>query len=195
MRKLAALTFISLDGVMQAPSHPEEDGSNNFRQGGWATPYWEEVMEQVATEAMAEPYDLLLGRKTYEMFADHLSKSDDQEGESSKLNSAKKYVVTNSLENLGWNNSVPVSGDLVNGISQLKAQKGPLLQVHGSWQLLQGLFNLGLVDELRLWTFPVVIGVGKRLFEQGLEPTEFELVKTGSTKNGVVMSIHRRMNN
>lgn len=190
MRELALLTFTTLDGVMQAPSQPEEDFSGDFKHGGWARPYWDEVMEQVHEVAMAEPYDLLLGRKTYELFAPHFSEADDREA--GPLNKARKYVLTNTLKALDWNNAVPVAGDIAAQVIRLKAQDGPLLQVHGSWQLIQALLANDLVDEIRLWTFPVVVGSGKRLFSQPLDNRQLRLVRSKTTSNGVVMSIYRR---
>ena len=185
MRELAILTFVTLDGVMQAVRSQEEDTSDGFVHGGWASDYWEEVMEQVREEAMAVPYDLLIGRTTYEMFA--ASPNADS------MRDATKYVVTSNLANLSWDNSVHVHGDIVTEISKLKAQEGPLLQVHGSWQLIQTLIAHDLVDEFRLWIFPVVVGSGKRLFDQVDIKKSFELIKTRATSNGVVMCIYRHV--
>jgi dihydrofolate reductase len=192
MRELAILTFVTLDGVMQAPAQPEEDFSGDFKHGGWATPYWDEVMEQVYEEAMVTPYDLLLGRKTYEIFAPHFADLADGSAEASILNKAKKYVVTKTLKNLTWQNSIPIGGDIAAEVAQLKQQDGPLLQVHGSWQLIQTLLSNDLVDEFRLWTFPVLTGSGKRLFSQGHAQKRLTLVKSRTTSNGAVMSIYRR---
>ena len=188
MRKLAILTFLTLDGVMQAPKLPEEDLSNGFKHGGWGDKYWDEVMAQVGQEAMAEPYDLLLGRKTYELFAAHNSKESD----SNVLNQLTKYVVTNSLSELDWQNSVLITGDAIEEVKKLKSQNGLLLQVHGSWQLIQDLLINDLVDEFRLWIFPVVVGNGKRLFPVDSKPNDLTLVKSKITPNGVVMCIYKR---
>lgn len=133
MRKLAILTFQTLDGVVQAPSVPEEDLSGGFTQGGWANECWDDVMEQVAREAMAVPYDLLLGRITYHILASGFAKSAGDNALAKKLNAAKKYVVTSTLEQLKWQNSEKITGDIVAEISRLKEQDGPLLQVHGGW--------------------------------------------------------------
>lgn len=189
MRKLAILTFVTLDGVMQAPGAPEEDCSGGFGHGGWAVPFWEEVMGQVMAEAMAEPYDLLLGRKTYESFATHWPEAGDNPI-ANTLNSATKYVVTSTLAKLEWNNSIPITGDAVAEISRLKKQDGPPLQVHGSWQLIQTLIAHQLIDEFRLWTFPVVVGSGKRLFSQETVSEDLSLEKTQSCSNGTIMSIY-----
>ena len=169
MRKLVILTFQTLDGVMQAPSDPKEDLSGGFTQGGWASECWGEVMEQVGREAMAEPYDLLLGRTTYESFASSFSNTDNNNLTAEKLNNAKEYVVTSNPRQLQWQNAEQITGDIAAEISRLKEQDGPLLQVHGSWQLIQTLLAHSLIDEYRLWTFPVVVGAGKRLFADGCQ--------------------------
>ncbi len=192
MRNLATLTFLTLDGVMQAPVLPEEDLSGGFKHGGWSVDYFDEVMAQVNEEAMAAPIDLLFGRKTYELFAAHWPNVGDDDPHARILNSATKFVVTSTLNKLEWNNSKPITGDIAAEVSRLKEQDGPLLQVHGSWQLIQTLLAHELIDEFRLWTFPVVVGPGKRLFGQGTVPTSFTLVKTKTTSNGVMMSIYRR---
>ena len=175
---------------MQAPGHPEEDTSCGFSHGGWSAKYWDEVMEQVMEEAMAAPYDLLLGRKTYQIFAAHWPHADDTVAR--KLNSATKYVATSTLSELEWENSVKITGDMAEEVARLKNEDGSLLQIHGSWQLIQTLLSHELIDEFRLWTFPVVVGSGKRLFSQGTVPTGFTLTKQDATSNGVMMSIYRR---
>lgn len=192
MRDLAILEFVTLDGVMQAPSQPDEDTTGGFTGGGWARGCWEDVMAQVMTEAMAEPYDLLLGRTTWDLFASTFPQAPSDNPVAGRLNAARKYVVTSGTDLTPWDNSVAITGDVVSEIKQLKAQSGPLLQVHGSWQLVQTLLSAGLVDEYRLWTFPVVVGSGKRLFETGALPSELRLVKSASTTSGATMSIYRR---
>ncbi len=192
MRDLAILTFLTLDGVMQSPSGPEEDPSDGFTHGGWARSCWDDVMEHVMQEAMAEPYDLLLGRKTYESFAAHFPHAGN-DPHVEKLNNATKYVATSTLSNLEWKNSMPISGDIAQEIAHLKSQDGRLLQVHGSWQLIQTLLSHGLIDEFRLWTFPAIVGCGKRLFAQGAVPTDLRLVKSGACSSGATMSIYRRV--
>ncbi len=193
MRKLAILIFQTLDGVMQAPSAPEEDFSGDFTQGGWANECWAEVMEQVGREAMAEPYDLLLGKTTYESFASFFSNAGSDNPTAEKLNNAKKYVVTSSLKELQWKNSQKISGDIPAEISRLKEQDGPLLQVHGSWQLIQTLLTNELIDEFRLWTFPVVVGSGKRLFADGTMPTKMKLTKFETCPSGAFMNFWRQV--
>lgn len=191
MRELAILTFVTLDGVMQAPGHQDEDRSGGFIHGGWCTNFWREVMEQVMAEAMANPYDLLLGRKTYETFATHWPNAGDNPV-ANRLNNATKYVVTSTLNTFEWKNSKRISGDIVSEISRIKTQDGPLLQVHGSCELIQTLLSHQLIDEFRLWTFPLVVGAGKRLFGQNSIPTNLTLVKANTTSNGVAMGIYRR---
>jgi len=185
MRKLAILTFITLDGVMQAPKMPEEDMSGGFNSAGWADPYWDEVMDLVATEAMDVPYDVLFGRNTYDVFSAHATENHPMHG-------FKKYVVTSKPENLEWNNSTAITGDIAAEVKMLKQQDGPLLQVHGSCELIQTLLENDLVDELRLWIFPVVLGAGKRLFGSGSIPAKFNLMKTDSTPKGVIMGLYER---
>lgn len=148
-------------------------------------------MEQVGIEAMSQPYDLLLGRKTYEAFAAHWANAEESPP-ANMLNNATKYVVTKTLDNLDWQHSIPITGDIAVEVAKLKEQDGHLLQVHGSWQLNQLLLANDLVDEFRLWTFPVTVGSGKRLFADGVAPNNLKLVKTEITSNGVVMGIYRR---
>lgn len=193
MRELAAITFLTIDGVMQSPSSPQEDASGGFTDGGWAAPYWEAVMAQVREEAMSEPYDMLFGRRTYEIFAHHRPNADNENPETKRMNEATKYVASNTLRELEWQNSVLVSGDVPKEIGRLKKLDGPLIQAHGSGELIGSLLAANLVDELRLWTFPVVVGAGKRLFGSNASLGTFTLAKTAPTSNGVVMSIYRRI--
>ena len=193
MRELAILSFVTLDGVMQSPTSPEEDPSGGFRGGGWGAPYWAEVMPQVYAEAMSEPYDLLFGRKTYDVFASHWPNVGSEDPVAARLNGGRKYVVTRSESRpLAWAESTRISGDVVAEIARLKSGDGPLIQVHGSVELIQTLLAHELIDEFRLWTFPVVVGGGKRLFADGVAPGNLKLVRTGSTGNGVVMAVYRR---
>jgi len=191
MRKLAVLTFLTLDGVMQAPVQPDEDISGGFKHGSWSLKYLEEVMVQVNEEVMAQPIDFLFGRKTYQSFAAHFPKVHN-EPHADKFNNATKYVVTSTLKKLDWKNSLRLTGDIAAEVAILKKQNGPMLQIHGSSKLIQTLLSHDLVDEFRLWTFPVVVGSGKRLFDQGTLPINLELVKTKSTPSGVLMSIYKR---
>lgn len=191
MRELAILTFVTLDGVMQAPGRPDEDRSGGFDRGGWGTPYWEAVMAQVRREAMAAPYDMLFGRKTYELFAGHWPNA-DRDQTADMMNAAKKYVVSTTLNDLSWNNSELLTGDIPGEIAKLKAQDGPLLQVHGSSELIQTLLAHDLIDEFRLWVFPTIVGPGKRLFGERGAPASLELAKSEANPSGVVMTIYRR---
>ncbi len=185
MRELAILTFVSADGVMQAPKMQEEDPSGGFTQGGWANPCWDNVMESVGQNAMSEPYDVLLGRNTYDRFAPAFS------GSESPLDSATKYVVTSRPIDKAWKPTIEISGDVPAAIDALKAEDGPLLQVHGSHGLVQLLLQHGLIDEYRIWTFPVVLGSGKRLFGDGAAPANIVLQTSEALTSGAVMSIYR----
>ncbi len=187
MRELAILTFVTLDGVMQAPAEAREDRSGAFTGAGWAKPYWDDVMAQVGRTAMAQPYDMLLGRRTYDIF----KRAASQDDESGPMDKAKKYVVTSSPDSLGWINAHGVSGNISAEVGKLKQQDGPLLQVHGSWQLIQLLQAQDLIDEYRLWTFPVTLGQGKRLFAEGGPARAFDLIRSEPTGNGTQMSIYR----
>lgn len=191
MRDLAILTFVTLDGVMQSPSMAEEDPSDGFAQGGWAAPFWEETMPRVAATAMAVPYDILFGRKTYDVFAGHWPNAPKSD-QSDQLNQAQKHVVTSRPGTLPWQNSHPVTGNVVEAIRDLKRQDGPLLQVHGSAQLIQTLLANDLIDEFRLWTFPVVVGAGKRLFGTGARPGALTHVSSETLSNGVAGHTLRR---
>ena len=188
MRELAVLTFQTLDGVMQAPRLPDaEAAADGFEAGDWAAPYWDDVMEQVERVAMSAPYDVLLGRKTYQLFASSFPDAGDEH----PMNKAKKVVATSTLSKLSWNNSLPIKGDVATEVARLKREEGPLLQVHGSQQLIQTLLHHGLIDEFRIWTFPVVVGSGRRLFGERTAPATLELMRTEPTGSGAVMAIYR----
>ncbi|MFL5924762.1 MAG: dihydrofolate reductase family protein [Gaiellaceae bacterium] len=189
MRKLIVSTFLTLDGVMQAPGGPEEDDSDGFTLGGWSVNYWDEQMGQVIGETMSTPFDLLLGRKTYDIFAAYWPHATDEAG-AKPLNDATKYVASRSHRDLEWSNSVLIDGDAAEGVAALKKQDGPELQVHGSGNLIQTLLRHNLVDEYRLWTFPVVIGSGKRLFSDGTVPAALKLVDNKVSTTGVVIGTY-----
>ena len=189
MRKLIVNTFVSLDGVMQAPGGPEEDPSDGFEQGGWSFGYWDEQMGEAMGEFMGKPFDLVLGRKTYEIFAAHWPHS--QEDGAAELNGATKHVASTTLSQLDWENSHLIEGDVVAGLRALKEQDGPELQVHGSATLLQTLIGAGVVDEFRVWVFPLVLGKGKRLFGDGTVPEGLELVDAKVSSTGVIMTAYR----
>jgi dihydrofolate reductase len=190
MRKLIVSTFLTLDGVMQAPGGPEEDDSGGFAWGGWSVNYWDEPMGRVMGEAMAAPFDLLLGRRTYDIFAAHWPKAVDDPG-AKPLNDATKYVASRGRPSLDWGPSALIEGDAAEGVAALKRADGPELQVHGSGNLVQTLLRHGLVDEFRLWVFPVVIGSGKRLFADGAIPGGLELVESTASTTGVVIGTYR----
>jgi dihydrofolate reductase len=189
MRQLIAITQVSVDGVMQAPGGPEEDPSNGFTYGGWAMPYGDAALGRIIDETIAGEFDMLLGRRTYEIFAGYWP---HQTGTIAKaFNGATKYVVTRTLDQLGWNKSRRVSGDVVNEIRRLKASDGPVLHVWGSSELLQALIAADLIDEHRLWIAPVVLGQGKRLFGSSVPPRGLTLVETRSTPKGVLVNTYR----
>jgi dihydrofolate reductase len=190
MRKLVVNTFISLDGVMQAPGGPGEDPTGGFTHGGWSFNYWDEVMGQVMDAAMGTPYDLLLGRRTYEIFAAHWPHSTEEPAASS-LNAAHKYVASRTLEKAAWGPATLI-GDVPGEVAKLKAQDGVEIQVHGSSDLLQTLLKHDLADELRVWTFPVLLGGGKRLFGEGIAPGSLKLVSSTVSTSGVIIATYQR---
>jgi dihydrofolate reductase len=204
MRSLVVNTFLTLDGVMQAPGGPDEDPTGGFEQGGWGVTPWDDAMYARMGSLMDQPFDLLLGRKTYEIFAAHWphvgeGARDDRGGTGSEiddpaaaaLNDARKYVASRTLREVAWNNSVLLEGDVGDAVAALKQQDGPMIQVHGSSDLLQTLIARGFVDEYRLWFFPVVVGAGKRLFGDGVVPGSLQLVECETSPSGVVMTVYR----
>lgn len=198
MRKLIVATFVTLDGVMQAPGGPEEDTTGGFKYGGWTAGYWDEILGGVMGEQWAEPFDLLLGRKTYEIFAAYWPyvKSDTPDYQiADKLNSAKKYVASRTLKELDWNNSRLIKGDLVQEVKVLKEQDGPKLQVLGSSNLIQTLIKHDLVDEFRLMIFPLTLGTGKRLFGDGTIPAGLKLIDSKTSTTGVIVATYERAGN
>ena len=190
MRKLIVLTFMTLDGVMQAPGGPEEDPSGGFNYGGWTVPHFDNVLGNVMAEQMTPPFDLLLGRKTYDIFAAHWPQQDSEDAE--PLNMATKYVVSHEERALSWEPSHLITGDVVAEIQKLKSQDGPMLQVHGSNALIQTLLKNDLVDELWLKIFPIALGDGKRLFGDGTVPAAFALEESQTTPKGVVVASYKR---
>ncbi len=191
MRKLVVSTFLTLDGVMQAPGGPEEDPTEGFTHGGWSVNYWDDLMGQAMGEAMSRPFDLLLGRKTYEIFAAHWPHATDEPG-ADVLNSATKYVASRTLDAAEWQNSILLEGDVAEAVARLKEEDGPEIQVHGSGNLIQTLLEHDLVDEYRLWIFPVVLGAGKRLFADGAIPSGLKLVDSKSSTTGVLIATYER---
>jgi dihydrofolate reductase len=189
MRKITVLSFVTLDSVMQGPGGPEEDTSGNFTHGGWTVPYFDEFLGDVMTEQMSQPFDLLLGRKTFEIFASYWP---HHEEEGAEINRATKYVASNTLTAHAWEKSVFLSGDVADAIKQLKGGDGPDLQVHGSGELIQTLLAHDLVDEFWLKIFPVVLGTGKRLFGNGTIPAAYTLVDSKTSPSGVIIATLKR---
>lgn len=195
MRNIVANIFVTLDGVMQAPGGPEEDPTGGFKYGGWSVNYWDEMMAKVIMEAMVKPFDLLLGRKTYDIFAAHwpFVKNDPDKLNAmaaDKLNGARKYVVSRTLDQADWQNSTIIKGDAAKEILELKKQDGPEIQVHGSSNLIQTLLKNDLIDEVRVWTFPLTIGSGKRLFGEGTIPVGLKLLDCKVSTTGVSIATY-----
>ncbi len=189
MRELLVTTFLTLDGVMQAPGGPREDESGGFTQGGWSMNYWDGMMGQIMDEATSKPFAMVLGRTTYDIMAAYWPHASEEEG-AKPLNDATKYVASRGQPTLEWSNSVLIEGDAAEGIAALKKEDGPELQVHGSGNLVQTLMRNNLVDRYRLWVFPVVIGSGKRLFAEGTVPSGLKLVDSKVSTTGVVIGTY-----
>ena len=193
MSKLIVTTFLSLDGVMQAPGGPDEDRSGGFDQGGWLVPFADEDMMRSVVEWIGRADGFLLGRGTYEIFAAHWPRvTDPNDPVAHALNTLPKYVVSKTLNKVEWRNSSLIQGDVVEEIRKLKRRPGKELQVHGSAGLTQTLVENDLVDEYRLWSFPVVLGRGKRLFGSGAVPTTLKLVDSKTTSAGVAIHTYQR---
>jgi len=190
MRKLIASTFVSLDGIMQAPGGPEEDPTGGFAFGGWMFGYGDESMDISASGFDGKDRELVLGRRTYQIFEAYWPYQPDDHPIAKTLNAAKKRVASRTLTVLHWNISSLLHGDIVLAITALKAQPGPDLQVIGSGNLLQTLQAALLIDEYNVWTFPVVLGQGKRLFCETAKPSALRLVRSQVSSTGVVMSTY-----
>jgi dihydrofolate reductase len=188
MRTLAVNSFVSLDGVMQAPGGPAEDPTGGFTLGGWAVNYFDD--EMMAMVAESGPYELLLGRGTYEIFAAHWPF--DEGPIADHLNTTRKHVASTTLEKVDWNNSTLITGDVADYVRELKRQDGPEIQVHGSPGLIQTLLEYDLIDEYRLWIFPVVVGAGKRFFGDGTHPGALKLVNSKISSTGVTINTYER---
>lgn len=189
MRELLVTTFLTLDGVMQAPGGPEEDDSAGFSHGGWSVNYWDDQMGQVMGDIMAKPFDLVLGRRTYDIFAGYWPSAPPEAG-GAPLNAATKYVASRGRPNLTWEKSVHLAGDAGPAVAALKQTDGPGLQVHGSGDLIQTLLRDNLVDVFHLWVFPVLVGEGKRLFGAGTIPAGLKLVDSKVSSTGVVIGTY-----
>jgi dihydrofolate reductase len=202
MRKIVASAFVSLDGIMQAPGGPEEDPTGGFNYGGWATRHWDAGLEAAMTELFAQPFDLLLGRKTYDIFAAHwpFVETDPQASSFDKLNAdiaesfnrVTKYVATHSPDTLAWKNSRWLRKDAVATLRDLKKEDGPVLLIQGSSALIQDLLAADLIDEVRLLIFPLVFGRGKKFFGEGTLPAAFNCTKSAAAPSGVLIANYER---
>ncbi len=190
MRKIIAINQLTLDGVMQAPGGPEEDSRSEFNLGGWVRPFFgDDALFEAMDKTIAGKFDMLFGRRTYEVFAGYWPNQSN--GIAKAFNKATKYVVTRSLDQLDWNKSLKISGDVVDEVRRLKASEGPELHIWGSWELLQTLIAAELIDEYVIMVYPVVLGKGKRLFENGVPPSRLTLVETLRTSKGVLYNTYR----
>lgn len=195
MRKIVTAVFVSLDGVMQAPGGPDEDRSGGFRHGGWTAPLFDDVVGAAMGELLSQPYALLLGRRTYDVFAAYWPRVPDDAPEAAigrAFTACTKYVATHRPESLTWQNSQALGGDLVTRVRELKAQEGPPLLTQGSSELLHTLLRHDLIDELRLLVFPVVLGAGKRLFGEGAHAGAFKLASSQVSPSGVIIATYAR---
>jgi dihydrofolate reductase len=189
MRKIIVLTFLTLDGVMQAPGGPEEDTSGGFKYGGWTVPYFDEASGKIMGEQMSQPFELLLGRKTFDIFASYWPQhSENWPG----INEATKYVASHTLTKHKWQNTVFLNGKVHEEIKKLKQQDGPDLKVWGSGNLIQTLMKHDLVDEFKLKIFPITLGTGKRLFVEGTIPAAFKLSANSVTPSGIIFASYER---
>jgi len=186
MRKIIVLSFITLDGVMQAPGGPEEDTSVGFKYGGWVAPYFDDVTDKVLEKEM-QPADLLLGRKTFEIWASFWP---DHENGWPGINEVTKYVMSKTMKKTDWKNSVFLKS--LADIEKLKKSEGSDIQVWGSGKLIQTLLENDLVDELRLKIFPLTLGKGKKLFDNGTIPAAFTLIESTVTPSGVIIANYKR---
>ena len=189
MRKLIVTTFLTLDGVMQAPGGPEEDDSGGFAHGGWSVNYWDDLMGEVKSEEFDHPFDMLLGRRSYEILGAYWPNAPEEAG-GKPLNDATKYVCSRSRPSLDWDPGGPDRGRRGRGRRGAQGGDGPELQVHGSGNLAQTLIRDGLVDEYHLWVFPLVLGAGKRLFADGTIPAALRLVDSKVSTTGVFMGTY-----
>lgn len=191
MRKIITTTFVTLDGVMQAPGGPEEDTSGGFAYGGWqAAVSSDEMLSSLLTDIMTSPFELLLGKVTYDIFAGYWPTATTDLEVATPFNSTKKYVVSHSSFEPSWNNSACITGDVVEQIKTLKEQDGPDLWVWGSGNLIQTLLEHHLVDRMHLWIHPITIGSGKRLFAEGTQPDLWKLVESKTSTTGVIVGTY-----
>jgi dihydrofolate reductase len=189
MRKIITTTMITLDGIMQAPGASKEDASEGFKYGGWMSG-WDEEADNITDKIQAEPFDLLFGRRTYDIFAAFWPHHEDEPHWGKPYSKAKKYVVSHNSVELSWNNSELITGDVVTEIKKLKNTDGPDLWVWGSSNLIQTLLKNNLIDRMYLWTFPVTIGTGKKLFAEGTLPERFKLIDGKITSTGIIFAAY-----
>jgi dihydrofolate reductase len=193
MRKLVVGSFVTLDGVMQAPGSPDEDRDGGFAHGGWMVPYLDDRLVEIMTEWTTRAGAFLFGRRTYEIFAASWPNATDPADAIAKtLNTRPKFVASRTLKRVAWTNSTLLTGDVVEQVAALKTREGGEIQVHGSSDLLQTLLQHDIVDTFRIWQFPVVLGTGKRLFGSGAIPRSFRLVETQSSATGAVLHVYER---
>lgn len=190
MRKIVTTTFITLDGVMQSPGGSEEDTSNGFTYGGWLDGWDEDAGHIMDTKIQAAPFDLLLGRRTYDIFAAYWPNHKEEQRWGKPFNRARKYVVAHKPIKLSWSNSALITGDVVAKIKKLKNSDGPDLLVYGSGNLIQTLLRNNLIDGMHIWTLPLTIGSGKKLFAEGTRPERFKQVDAKITTTGVVFATY-----
>jgi dihydrofolate reductase len=191
MRKIITTTMVTLDGVMQAPGDSKEDAALGFKYGGWQGGYWDKVGDNIMdTKIQATPFDLLLGRITYDIFAGYWPNHKDNQRWGKPFDSAKKYVVSHKPLKLSWSNSTLITGDVVAEIKKLKNSDGPDLLMYGSGNLIQTLLRNNLIDRMHIWTFPVTIGTGKKLFAEGTQPKHFKPVDSKITTTGVIFATY-----
>ncbi|MEK7102744.1 MAG: dihydrofolate reductase family protein [Patescibacteria group bacterium] len=191
MRKIITTTFITLDGVMQAPGGPEEDTSNGFKYGGWQVSVpMDEMMGSTLSAAMAAPFELLLGKTTYNIFASYWPHAKTDSEVAIPFNSTKKYVVSHESFEPAWNNSTCITGDVVAQIQKLKEEDGSNLWVWGSGNLIQTLLKHNLIDQMQVWIYPLTIGSGKRLFADGTQAQKFSLIESKISSTGVILATY-----
>ena len=190
MRKIISTTFVTMDGVMQAPGGPEEDRTGGFAYGGWQFPYWDEMAGNIMTKIMGLPFDLLLGKFTYDIFAAYWPHAQNDPIIAKKFNSTRKYVVSHVSAELSWQNSSLITGEVVAQIKKLKEEDGPDLWVYGSGNLIQTLLENDLIDRMLIWTHPVTVGNGKRLFAKGTQAAGFKLIDSKTSTTGVIIATY-----
>ena len=188
MRKIIVCTFMTMDGVLQAPGGPQEDTSGGFKWGGWMSPYTDDQTDNKLGQIMAKPFDLLLGRRTYEIFSAYWPYQDSDHPIAGLFNRIRKYVVSSNAIDLPWENSELITGDTVSELQKLKEQDGPDLLVHGSSVLIQTLLANNLIDELHIWTFPITLGEGRKLFKDGTQAAQWKLTDAVIATTGAIIT-------